>query len=58
MTENVSAVYEASTNTTIQSGSGLVGYLVITITHNGKVQTSQVQIPVYLEIRNCSKNYK
>ena len=55
MTENVTAIYETSTNKTIVS-SGQIGYITVIISHLGKDGAQKFTIPVYCEERNCAKN--
>ena len=55
MTENVTAIYETSTNKTIIS-SGQIGYITVIISHLGKDGAQKFTIPVYCEERNCAKN--
>lgn len=56
MTENVSVSTVPSTDTTVQSGSGFVGYLVVYVRHNGSDKDTKVY--VNLDIRNCEKGYR
>lgn len=56
MTENVSISTVPSTDTTVQSGSGFVGYLVVYVRHNGSDKDTKVY--VNLDIRNCEKGYR
>lgn len=56
MHENIDATLIDSTDTTIQSSS-MAGFLLITISHIGSDQSNNIKIPVYLEVRNCSKDY-
>lgn len=53
--ENVDAVYESSTSKNVVSYSQ-IGTISIVLNHNGKEEISDVKIPVYYEVRNCSKN--
>ncbi|MCQ2588544.1 MAG: hypothetical protein MJ174_10540, partial [Treponema sp.] len=55
MTENVTAIYETSTDKTVIS-SGQIGYITVIISHLGKDGAQKFTIPVYCEERNCAKN--
>lgn len=55
MTENVSVSTVPSTDTTVQSGSGFLGYLVVYVRHNGSDKDTKVY--VNLNIRNCEMGY-
>ena len=55
MTENVTAIYETTTDKTIVS-SGQIGYITVIISHLGKDGAQKFTIPVYCEERNCAKN--
>lgn len=54
--ENVTAIYEPSTNDSVVSQTP-IGTLEIHFTHLGKDEPSTVKIPVYYEVRKCEKNY-
>ncbi|MBQ8678348.1 MAG: Ig-like domain-containing protein [Treponema sp.] len=55
-TDNVTAVYETSSDTSVSSYTQ-IGTLTIEFNHLGKDEISNVQIPVYYEVRKCAKNY-
>ena len=52
MTENVTAVYETSTNKTVLSNTQ-IGFIKVLVSHLGKDKS--FTIPVYCEERNCAK---
>ncbi len=55
MTDNVSAVYETSTDiSTVREES--VGQITVNLLHNGKPES--YTIPVFRVIHNCSKDYR
>ena len=56
MTENVSVSTVPISDTTVQSGSGFVGYLVVYVRHNGSDKDTKVY--VNLDVRNCPKTHK
>lgn len=56
MTENVTAIYEPSSNKTVIS-NGQIGYITVIISHLGKDGAQKFTIPVYCEVRNCPANY-
>ena len=55
-TENVTAVYEASTDSAVSSYAQ-IGTITVEFSHLGKNEISPIKIPVYYEVRNCAKNY-